>query len=1292
LSSPTRRTHFAALSPCRFLLGALAFLLSACGQVGTGTLATPMAVATTAVPQAQVGVAYEAALQASGGTAPYTWEVVAGALPVGIALNSTTGVLSGTPAAVSAAVMVTFEVSDSSTPTQTNSISLPISVVAPQLRILTAALPAGTVGERYMMILSASGGTPAYSWSLTRGALPAGLSLDATTGVISGTPTGPAGASALTLAVTDSSSAHTSDSGNLTLTIAASSSTTPALKITTTALAVGQVGTPYSFMLAASGGTTPYSWRYTGAVIPGISLAPSGLFSGTPQQTLNAALTFTVTDSSKPAQTKSVTLNGLINPAVLRITTASLPAAQAGTAYSSALAASGGTAPYTWQLSGGTLPAGLSFSGGALSGTPTTASATSLTFIVTDSGKPAQSATTNLTLTIAAARLVVTSGSLPQGQVGTTYSAALAASGGTSPYSWQLTGGTLPAGLSLSRSGTLSGSPSTAASNASLTFKVTDSGNPAQSATVTLTLTILPAKLTITSTSLPTGQLGAAYSAALAASGGTLPYSWHLAGGTLPAGLSLAGTGAISGTPTAVASNTPLTFQVTDAGSPAQTATVTVSLTITPAKLVITTTALPAGQANVAYAASLAAGGGTVPYSWQLTGGAPPSGLSFASNGTLAGTPHASVSRLPLTFRVTDSGSPAQTSSVTLALTIAPATNITVSVSPARAALSVGQTLSVTATTNDSAGVTWSISPSGGSFSAATSLSGVSDVFTAPSAAGVYTVTATSVTSTSVMASFSVGVTDLGGIYTYHNDLARDGANTHEYALTTGNVNSTTFGKLFSCTVDGAIYAQPLWWASLKVGGSVRNVVFVATAHDSLFAFDADANPCKQLWQVSLIDTAHGGTGAEVTVPDGPTGNLVGVGDGDITPEVGVIGTPVIDPVNKILYVVSKSMNAAGTSFFQRLHAIDPMSGSERAGSPVTIAGTYPGTGDGGSTVAFSAQQENQRGGLTLANGNIYIAWGSHEDKTPYYGWVAAYTYNGSSFGQSAMFSTTPNAGWGGVWMGGGAPSVDSNGNLYLSTGNGTFDATNTTGFSNDYGDSFLQLSPALAVRTYFAPSDEVSDDANDKDQGSGGAALVLNLTGGSLQHLIIGGGKDGTLYVLNGDSMGGLGDSNSWQHFPLGHGLFATGAFWNNTYYIGGAGGPVSAFAFNSSTELFNTNAISSAPTTFNWPGATPSVSASGSGSSGIVWALNNSSYCTNQSKSCGPTVLHAYDATNLANELWNSSMVATDVAGNAVKFTVPTVANGRVYIGTRGNNTGGVYGSTSVSGELDVYGLKPQ
>ena len=631
------------------------------------------------------------------------------------------------------------------------------------------------------------------------------------------------------------------------------------------------------------------------------------------------------------------------------------------------------------------------------------------------------------------------------------------------------------------------------------------------------------------------------------------------------------------------------------------------------------------------------------------------------------------------------------------AVTSVAQSNISVSVSPKNGGLAVGQTLSLVATvSNDSSnqGVTWSASGSGcsgvtcGTFSSATSASGVSDTYTAPSTAGIYTITATSVADITASFGITIGVTDLAGVFTYHNDLSRDGTNPSEYTLTPSNVDTTTFGKLFSCTVDGAIYAQPLWVANLTISSAKHNVVFVATQHESLYAFDADINttPCTPLWHVSLIDSAHGGSTSETSVPSGPTGYLVGKGYGDITPEVGITGTPVIDPSTNTLYVVSKSVIASGPTFFQRLHGIDITTGKEKFGGPVTIAGTYPGTGDGSTADSFNARQQNQRAGLALVNGIVYIAWAAHEDTAPYYGWVIG--YNASNLTPAAVLNISPNAGYGGIWMSGGAPSADANNNVYLITGNGTFDATNGSAPNNDYGDSFLQLTGNLQVSSYFTPTDEASDASGDADFGAGGAAVVLNVTSGTLKHLVIGGGKDESLYLLNGDSMGGLGDSNARQKFTLGYAIFATGAFWNNNFYIAGKNGPLICFSFDSSTNLFNTSIASRSSSTYGFPGATPSVSSMGS-TNGIVWALDNSNYCTKQSPGCGPAVLHAYDSTNLATELWNSSLGTGNAAGNAVKFTVPTIANGKVYVGTRGNNTGGSTSSSTIPGELDVFGL---
>jgi hypothetical protein len=921
------------------------------------------------------------------------------------------------------------------------------------------------------------------------------------------------------------------------------------------------------------------------------------------------------------------------------------------------------------------------------------------------------------------AAVAVTTTALPAGQTGNPYSVTLTASGGTAPYTWS--SGPLPAGLSLNASnGALAGFPTVAVVGASIKFTVTDSGKPAQTASAQLTVTIID-PLMITSSTLPNGQVGNAYSVPLAATGGISPYQWSLISGTLPAGLSLdAATGAISGTPTAAANASPLTFQVTDASSPAQSASMALPLTITPPPLIITSSALPGGQLNAPYSAALAASGGVKPYSWTLTAGTLPAGLSLSTQGVISGTPTSTAQETPLTFQVADAGNPQQTQTIVLPLTIIDPSTITVTVAPARAALTVMQTLRVSATTNDTSGVTWTVTPAGGSISPASSLSGANVTLTAPSTAGVYTLTATSVMNPGKFNSITVAVTDLAGVYTYHNDLGRDGLNSQEYALTTATVNTGTFGKLFSCTVDGAVFAQPLWVANRLVAGAQHNVVIVATQHDGLYAFDADTNisPCNPLWHVSLIDASHGGVSGEIPVPSlpgchygppsAPPYCYIGVGLADIQPEVGITSTPVIDPATGIIYVVSKSVvpgtDPPTSTFNLRLHAIDIGSGAEKSMSPVTIAATatYPGPLVNGNptsvTVTFAARQQNQRSGLALVNGAVYVAAGSHEDPPNYYGWLIGYTYSSTGFAPAGAFCTTPNAGNGGIWMAGGAPAADAAGNLYLISSNGQFDVTNSTPPNNDYADSFLQLvaggANGLTVGSYFTPSDGVNtyDFINDSDAGSGGATMVVN---GASGPLVIGGGKDGTLYVLNGNRMGGAGDANALELYSLGPNgppnsgvnLFSTGALWNNTFYIAGGGMPLKSFPFNaaSATPLVQTPLQTNTPPVFGYPGATPSVSASGT-TNGIVWLLQTGAYCTNGASACGPSILRAYDAGTLA-ELWDSTQVSSDAAGYAVKFTLPTVANGKVYVGTRGNNTGGVDGSTSAPGELDVYGLKP-
>jgi len=605
--------------------------------------------------------------------------------------------------------------------------------------------------------------------------------------------------------------------------------------------------------------------------------------------------------------------------------------------------------------------------------------------------------------------------------------------------------------------------------------------------------------------------------------------------------------------------------------------------------------------------------------------------------------------------------------------------SITVTLNPKHAELAVTQTISLTATTNDAAGVKWSATA--GSFSGSTSLNGTPVTYTAPANAGAYTITATSATDATVTASVDVRATDLAGMYTYHNDLARDGANTQEYALTTSNVNTTTFGKLFSCAVDGAVYAQPLWVANVSIGGGKHNVVVAATMHDSVYVFDAEASPCVTYWTKNLV-------------PSGETfGKYSDLNTEDIYPDIGILGTPVIDPSSSTIYLVTKTKDSS-SAYHQRLHALHLADGSEATNSPVEISSStvsVSGNCDGGSTVTFNAKTENQRPGLALVNGVVYIAWASHGDNDPYHGWIVG--YNTSNLGLAAVFNASPNAAEGlsycraGIWMSGGAPAADSSNNLYVLTGNGIWDG------STAFGDSALKLgtTSGLSVLDWFTPYNQMNLDGNDSDVGSGGAAVLVNNSGPHPQ-LLIGGGKQGILYVLDRTNMGhndASDNSQIVQSLTLSGSSFSTPGFWNNTLYYFGAGTSGKAFALSSTTSTFNTSPASVTGSSFSWPGSTPSISSNGN-ANGIVWTIDSHPYGTgdNGSAAAGPAVLHAFDASNLANELWNSSS-SGNTAGNAVKFTVPTVANGRVYLGTRGADT--TQGSGSPLGEIDVYGLKP-
>ena len=632
---------------------------------------------------------------------------------------------------------------------------------------------------------------------------------------------------------------------------------------------------------------------------------------------------------------------------------------------------------------------------------------------------------------------------------------------------------------------------------------------------------------------------------------------------------------------------------------------------------------------------------------------------------------------------------------------------VTITVSPKHAAVSV--TTQTQQFTSSVTNPTWSVDGIAGGNSTRGTIS-ATGLYAPPATAGTHTITATSGTSTG---SATISVTDLKGVLTYHNDPARDGTNTREFALAPSTVTTATFGKLFSCTVDGAVYAQPLWTPGLSIAGGIHNVVFVATQHDSAYAFDADAHPCVTYWHVNLLDTLHGGTGNETSV----TWNDVGNCFGDIYPEVGVTGTPVIDSPTKTIFLVSASeadpvstgrCSSSSANFYHRLHALDLATGNEKFNAPVTIAASVPGTGDGSSLgmVSFSSQLHHQRSGLAEVNGKIFVVFAAHEDATPYHGWVIGYKASNVQE-QIEVFNTTPNGlngADGGIWGGGGAPAIDGYGDIYVTTGNGVFDEAPPPP-DNDYGDSILRLHSMkgstqngvnLSVAGWFTPYDQLTLAHTDADLGSGAAVLLPNQTSGAgPTHLLVQTGKEGIVYLIDRDNMGQFNPSNNDQVVQSfrgpSNGLWGTPALWRNNLYTGGQSDSLKQFIFNPTTELFNPSVASFSAQVFGYPGSTPSVSSQGA-THGIVWAIDASLYgyaSPNAGVGCstvpvpractGPAILHAYDATNLTVEYWNSSMAANnrDTAGNAVKFVPPTVANGKVYVGTRST--------------VDVYGLLP-
>jgi YVTN family beta-propeller protein len=661
------------------------------------TVSATLAVSTASLAAAANGSAYSATFAATGGTSPYTWSIATGSLPAGLNLNASTGAITGT-ATTNGISSFTVQATDSTTPTHATATKALSIAVEPALAITTTSVPNFVRSTAYSAAIAATGGVGAYTWSVSSGTLPSGLSLNATTGIVGGT----AGSTAATATVT----IRVVDPAGLAATRSLAFTRGTVLTITSNNLPSGAVGTAYSGTVTAGAGTTPYTWSITTGSLPsGLSQNTStGAITGTPTTGGTFPFTVKVTDSSTGHTTAtaafSITVAG---PVTLVVSTTSLATGQNGISYSATLAASGGLTPYAWSIAGGALPAGLSLdsSTGAITGTPTVDGTSTFTVQVADSTTPAAATATKSFSMAIVEPLAITTASLPDGALSTAYSAALVATGGTAPYTWALTSGTLPTGLNLNTStGAITGTPSLAVANRSLTFAATDSSVPSLSTPATLTITTI-APLVVSTTALSEAQNGVAYAATVAAIGGHAPYSWSIASGSLPDGLSLDPTGAITGTPTADGTSS-FTVQVGDGAS---TATANLSILVAD-PLVISTTSLPGADRSSTYSTTLHATGGTGPYTWAESGTLP-SGFSFnTTTGVLSGTTTTMTQR-SLTFTITDSlGLSVHTAALTLSIATAP--SISTSSVPDGA---VGSAYSTTLTTSGgTAPFTWAVS------------------------------------------------------------------------------------------------------------------------------------------------------------------------------------------------------------------------------------------------------------------------------------------------------------------------------------------------------------------------------------------------------------------------------------------------------------------------------------------------------------------------------------------------------------------------------------------------------
>ncbi|MDE1160688.1 MAG: putative Ig domain-containing protein [Acidobacteriaceae bacterium] len=724
-----------------------------------------------ALPNGTVATAYTASVSATGGTTPYSWSLVSGTIPPGLTLSAG-GALAGTPTTAGSYTFVA-KVTDANSATATATYTVQIQNAT--LVAAGGALANGTVGTAYTANVTATGGATPYTWSLVSGTVPPGLTLSAG-GALAGTPT-TVGSYTFVAKVTDANSA----TATATYTVQIQSAT---LVAAGGALTNGMVGTAYSASTSATGGTTPYSWTVVGGTLPsGLTFSPAGMLTGTPTAAGSYTFMAKVTDAN--SATANATYTVLIQNATLVAAGGALTNGTVGTAYSASVTATGGSTPYTWAFVSGTLPPGLTLgANGALTGTPTTASSYTFVAKVTDANNVTANAT--YTVLIEATQLVNAGGTLADGTVGTTYTASVSASGGTSPYSWTLLSGTLPPGLTLSATGAVSGSPTTVGTY-TFVAKVTDANSTSANGTYTIKVSAAN-NLVITSGTLPDGTVNVAYQQTLAITGGTSPYSCSVTTGALPAGLTFGAGCVVSGTPT-TAGTVNFTTTTTDASSPALTATKAMSITISGAPVVLTVGQPPTATVGVIYSEPIPVSGGTAPYSCVLKSGTLPAGLTLGTNCVISGTPTTAGSPM-FTVTVTDSSSPTTSKDASITMTVNGPAALTFTGSLVDATLGVAYSQTLAAT-GGTAPYTYAVTT--GSLPAGLSLSSTTGVVSGtPTAVGstTFTVTATDSENPVVTASLQLTLNVNYPVTPY------DGALTGPYAFLMQGYDDVVLGVL----------------------------------------------------------------------------------------------------------------------------------------------------------------------------------------------------------------------------------------------------------------------------------------------------------------------------------------------------------------------------------------------------------------------------------------------------------------------------------------------------------------